>query len=293
MRTKNFTRIALASAFVLGMQVTNAQDATTEWLPSTAAPIPTQAATDVLPIFTDAYPDAVGVSIQEGTGGTTCTASIIDFAENDQMISVIDLNGGAGGLDFSRAVDVTEYDSLHFDVYMLKKNANANEIEKIQVLLGGIWSSTIPGLSASAVDAWNPIDLSIDDFTSRATEQPALDNLQTRAFWFRRDGGGTRSFMLDNIYFYGYTGKGPGTGIASLSAQDQVAVSTQGNTVMLSSDVAMESIQVYSLSGQHVMTLQDAGQSAIVSLEAEQAGIYLFNVALANGETVVKKILNM
>ncbi len=72
-----------------------------------------------------------------------------------------------------------------------------------------------------------------------------------------------------------------------------MTVSTQGNTVMLSSDVAMESIQVYSLSGQHVMTLQGAGQSAIVSLEAEQAGIYLFNVALANGETVVKKILNM
>ena len=55
----------------------------------------------------------------------------------------------------------------------------------------------------------------------------------------------------------------------------------------------MTAVQVYTLAGQHVMTLQGAGQSAVVSLEAEQAGIYLFNVALANGETVVKKILNM
>ena len=293
MRKRNVTQIALASAFVLGMQVTNAQDATTEWLPGSAAPVPTRAASEVLPIFTDAYPDAVGVTIQEGTGGNACTASIIDFAENDQMISVIDLNGGAGGLDFNHAVDITEYDSLHFDVYMLKKNANANEIEKIQVLLNGVWSNTIPGLSASVVDAWNPIDLSIDDYLSKVAEQPTLDNLQTRAFWFRRDGGGTRSFMLDNIYFYGYTGSGQGTGIEALSAQNIVSISTQGNTITLSSDVAMAAVQVYTLAGRQVMTLQALGHSAVVNLEAEQAGLYLFHVTLENGETVTKKILNM
>ena len=127
MRTRTFTQIALASAFVFGMQVTNAQDAAT--LPTSAAPTPTQAAEDVLPIFTDHYPNAVGVTFQEATGGENCVKSIINFTEGDEMLSVTDLNGGAGGLDFNSAVDVTAYDSLHFDVYLLK-----NAIENIQIL---------------------------------------------------------------------------------------------------------------------------------------------------------------
>ena len=206
-------------------------------------------------------------------------------------ISVTDLNGGAGGLDFNSAVDVTEYDSLHFDVYLLK-----NAIENIQILFDSVWSSTIPGITASNVDAWNSIDLCLDDYMAKVTpneNHPKLDNLQTRAFWFRRDGGGVRSFFVDNIYFYKAHVDEPGSGINTLAAQDLISISTQGNTITLSSDVAMAAVQVYTLAGRQVMTLQALGHSAVVDLEAEQAGLYLFHVTLENGETVTKKILNM
>ena len=279
MRTRTFTQIALASAFVFGMQVTNAQDAAT--LPTSAAPTPTQAAEDVLPIFTDHYPNAVGVTFQEATGGENCVKSIINFTEGDEMLSVTDLNGGAGGLDFNSAVDVTEYDSLHFDVYLLK-----NAIENIQILFDSVWSSTIPGITAS----------NVDDYMAKVTpneNHPKLDNLQTRAFWFRRDGGGVRSFFVDNIYFYKAHVDEPGSGINTLAAQDLISVSTQGNVVTLSSDVTMTAVQVYTLAGQHVMTLQGLGYSAVVNLEAEQAGLYLFQITLNNGEATTKKILNM
>ena len=262
--------------------------------PTEAAPDAGRLAADVLPIFTDLFENEIGVTFNKGIQAEKSMVKGFQFTPGtvDKILFVKNGKGGYGGVDFNTAVDVTPYDSIHFDVFPV-----GTKFDKLQMKLGNV-STAGKIASASNSDAWNPVDISLDDYLNSLNadaEAPDLTNLQEKAFWFcQYQSGGERTFFVDNIYFYKTrTETGPGTGIASLSTQDQVTVSTQGNTVMLSSDVAMESIQVYSLSGQHVMTLQGAGQSAIVSLEAEQAGIYLFNVALANGETVVKKILNM
>ena len=258
--------------------------------PAQAAPAPTQKESDVLAIFSDVYEDEIGAKLDASTVGDPAAIKLLYYGdEADKMIFIKNGKTGSGGLNFNSAVDITPYDSLHFDIYPI-----GNSIP-MRVKIAGI-SNQGTLLSAETVDAWNAMDVAIADWQAKLkdTDNPDLINVQTGGFWLFQATGYERTFFLDNVFFYKTrTETGPGTGIASLSAQDQVTVSTQGNTVMLSSDVAMESIQVYSLSGQHVMTLQGAGQSAIVSLEAEQAGIYLFNVALANGETVVKKILNM
>ena len=258
--------------------------------PAQAAPAPTQKESDVLAIFSDVYEDEIGAKLDASTVGDPAAIKLLYYGdEADKMIFIKNGKTGNGGLNFNSAVDITPYDSLHFDIYPI-----GNSIP-MRVKIAGI-SNQGTLLSAETVDAWNAMDVAIADWQAKLkdTDNPDLINVQTGGFWLFQATGYERTFFLDNVFFYKTrTETGPGTGIASLSAQDQVAVSTQDNTVMLSSDVAMESIQVYSLSGQHVMTLQGAGQSAVVSLEAEQAGIYLFNVALANGETVVKKILNM
>ncbi len=258
--------------------------------PAQAAPAPTQKESDVLAIFSDVYEDEIGAKLDASTVGDPAAIKLLYYGdEADKMIFIKNGKTGNGGLNFNSAVDITPYDSLHFDIYPI-----GNSIP-MRVKIAGI-SNQGTLLSAETVDAWNAMDVAIADWQAKLkdTDNPDLINVQTGGFWLFQATGYERTFFLDNVFFYKTrTETGPGTGIASLSAQDQVTVSTQGNTVMLSSDVAMESIRVYSLSGQHVMTLQGAGQSAIVSLEAEQAGIYLFNVALANGETVVKKILNM
>ena len=258
--------------------------------PAQAAPAPTQKESDVLAIFSDVYEDEIGAKLDASTVGDPAAIKLLYYGdEADKMIFIKNGKTGNGGLNFNSAVDITPYDSLHFDIYPI-----GNSIP-MRVKIAGI-SNQGTLLSAETVDAWNAMDGAIADWQAKLkdTDNPDLINVQTGGFWLFQATGYERTFFLDNVFFYKTrTETGPGTGIASLSAQDQVAVSTQDNTVMLSSDVAMESIQVYSLSGQHVMTLQGAGQSAVVSLEAEQAGIYLFNVALANGETVVKKILNM
>ena len=123
MRTRTFTQIALASAFVFGMQVTNAQDAAT--LPTSAAPTPTQAAEDVLPIFTDHYPNAVGVTFQEATGGENCVKSIINFTEGDETLlkpMILKDVAERAKLDISTVsrVSNSKYVQTNFGIFPLK-----------------------------------------------------------------------------------------------------------------------------------------------------------------------------
>ncbi len=286
----NFVGEGARTIYIDNVYACKARYSALETIPTTQAPTPTQQASDVLAIFSDVYEDEIGAQLDASTVGDPAAIKVLYYGdEADKMIFIKNGKTGNGGLNFNSAVDITPYDSLHFDIYSI-----GNSIP-MRVKIAGI-SNQGTLLRAETEDAWNAMDVAIADWQAKLkdTDNPDLINVQTGGFWLFQATGFERTFFLDNVFFYKTrTETGPGTGIASLSAQDQVAVSTQGNTVMLSSDVAMESIQVYSLSGQHVMTLQDAGQSAIVSLEAEQAGIYLFNVALANGETVVKKILNM
>ena len=286
----NFVGEGARTIYIDNVYACKAPHSDMAFAPAQAAPAPTQKESDVLAIFSDVYEDEIGAKLDASTVGDPAAIKLLYYGDKaDKMIFIKNGKTGNGGLNFNSAVDITPYDSLHFDIYPI-----GNSIP-MRVKIAGI-SNQGTLLSAETVDAWNAMDVAIADWQAKLkdTDNPDLINVQTGGFWLFQATGYERTFFLDNVFFYKTrTETGPGTGIASLSAQDQVAISTQGNTVMLSSDVAMESIQVYSLSGHHVMTLQGAGQSAIVSLEAEQAGIYLFNVALANGETVVKKILNM
>lgn len=153
-------------------------------------------------------------------------------------------------------------------------------------------------VTAGTQDAWNAMDIALTDWEAalKDTDNPDLMNVQNGGFWLFQATGYERTFFLDNVFFYKTRTEestGPATGLDAATMQNLVSVTTEGHSVMLSSETPMNAIQVYSLSGQHVIALQDAGCTATVDLPSEQSGIYLIKVLLADGETVTKKILNM
>ena len=260
--------------------------------PAQAAPAPTQKESDVLAIFSDVYDNEIGAKLDATTVGNPAAIKVLSYDGNaDKMIFVKNGKTGNGGLNFGTAVDITPYDSLHFDIYPV-----GNSIP-MRVKIAGI-SNQGTLLKAETPDAWNAMDVAIADWQAKLkdTDNPDLINVQTGGFWLFRATGYESTFFLDNVFFYktrSAEDPGEGTGIEDLSAQDLVSVSTQGDMVTLSSDVTMATVQVYTLAGRQVMALQDLGYSAVVNLEAEQAGLYLFQVTLNNGETITKKILSM
>lgn len=282
MKKENFTRLFLTGVLIAGMSsFAIAQDVT---LPATAAPVPTHAAGKVLPIYTDVYEGSVGVTVQAGTGGTNATSGFAAFSETDEMFYIMKQNGGAGGLDFNSAVDATGYDYLHFDIYVVGAN-----IDNVDILFDSAWASKVT--SVLEKDQWVSIDVKLEDYLAKATVKdghPDLSNLQTRAFWLRRSGGYERSFFLDNIYFW----KEDPTGIDAAKVAD-VTVKCAGKTVELESGEAMTSVQVFNIAGQSVRALNVAGNQASIDLAGESNGIYLVRIALANGERMTKKIMNL
>lgn len=263
-----------------------------EVIPTTPAPSTTQKASDVLPIFTDLYPNEVGAKLDNATVGNPAAIKSLSYnGKSDKMIFVKGGKTGNGGLNFNSAVDITGYDSIHFDIYPI------NSTIPMRVKIAGI-SNQGTLVTAGTQDAWNAMDIALTDWEAalKDTDNPDLMNVQNGGFWLFQATGYERTFFLDNVFFYKTRTEestGPATGLDAATMQNLVSVTTEGHSVMLSSETPMNAIQVYSLSGQHVIALQDAGCTATVDLPSEQSGIYLIKVLLADGETVTKKILNM
>ena len=288
----NFVGEGARTIYIDNVYACKARYSALETIPSTQAPRPTQKENDVLAIFSDVYDNEIGAKLDATTVGNPAAIKVLSYDGNaDKMIFVKNGKTGNGGLNFGTAVDITPYDSLHFDIYPV-----GNSIP-MRVKIAGI-SNQGTLLKAETPDTWNAMDVAIADWQAKLkeTDDPDLTAVQNGGFWLFQASGYERSFFLDNVFFYktrSAEDPGEGTGIEDLSAQDLVSVSTQGDMVTLSSDVTMATVQVYTLAGRQVMALQNLGCSAIVDLEAEQAGIYLFRVTLANGETITKKILSM
>ncbi|MFV0471810.1 MAG: T9SS type A sorting domain-containing protein [Paludibacteraceae bacterium] len=259
--------------------------------PTTPAPTPTQKASDVLPIFTDVYANEIGGSFPTvGSGETKLIKGIRYSAEEalDRIIYAATTKGGSNPFTFSQTIDISEYDSIHFDVFPIGSTI------PMRITLDGSSKSSFNIASASTADVWNSIDISLEYFMDNLapTANPDLSSLNT--FWFYQSGGGSRTFFLDNIFFYKTrNNNGPGTGLNTASVSDLVKAYPSGDNILLESTVVMNSIQVYSLSGRHVKIINQIGTKINVDLQNETDGIFLFKIMLEDGSAVTKKILKM
>lgn len=258
--------------------------------PTTPAPLPAHNMENVLPVFTDTYANEVGVTIHNNTIGTTKKIKGLRFPSEsnfDKMIYIKESSGGDGGLNFNTVVNISDYDSLHFDVYPI-----TNTIA-MRIHIGAVGTkSNFNIATAGSPNTWNSIDIALDDYLANITATaPDFTNLRERGFWFWSSNGGKRTFFLDNVYFY--KAPGIGTGLGKVSSADLVKVYAVNSNIRLESEVEINSVQIFALSGQNIKTIQGAGNKLEINLQNESNGIYIFKISLEDGNSTTKRILKM
>jgi hypothetical protein len=157
----------------------------------TAAPAPTQAAEDVISIYSDAYTTATpNLGYYDWGSPTRFTGITIDGNPTLQFE-----NMNYYGLGFNTQLDVTEMDFLHIDIYSdqagtlgivpiwwnAEANANFPEIRSIVNYSAGEWSS---------------IDIPMSDFEDVTRGDSNL------AHQLKLDYGNGANILIDNIFFW-------------------------------------------------------------------------------------------
>ena len=156
----------------------------------TAAPVPTQAATDVISIYSDAYTPAT--TYNYGAWGQS-TAVEEQSIGDDKVLSLTNFN--YLGFEFNTQLDLSAMENIHIDVFPLE----TMELGITPIMTGGVTEkptkvgTLVPG-------QWNSFDLKLSDF--------GFDLENYKAFQLKIDNGKSNALFVDNIYFW----KGEGGG---------------------------------------------------------------------------------
>lgn len=249
--------------------------------PKVPAPTPMHSAENVLPIFTDVYADEVGGTLSQMNDKKMIKGFQFEPESSlDRIIFAKGTKGGEHGFTFSRAVDITGYDYLHFDVFPIERSI------PMRITLNGASKGNFAIATVSDLEQWNPVDLSLEYFMENiGTTIP--DFTQINKFWFFEKGGGSRTFFLDNIYFY----KSTPTGV-DINRENKVTMKFAGRIVELSSEMEIARVHVFDASGKTLSVQDVAGTQTKVGLP-DDAGIYLLRIEMADGKFQTKRVFCM
>lgn len=264
--------------------------------PTVSAPIPTRKISDVLPIFTDTYSNEIGASIDVSTGGTTKKFKVLDFNSNlDKMIYVVGGSSGNGGLNFNSAIDVSEYDSLHFDVYI--NSANLTLTTPLRIVIGGFATKSSPAVaSANVVNGWNSIDVSLEDLAASALANNSASivdytNLKNKAFWLFAANGGSRTFFLDNVYFYKKASTNTDIKNAAPETKINVYLNSVSGNLSVTSGKIIDVVYVYDITGKNIKTVQVNAGNVEIDMQDQASGFYVLTVVSEDGSVFTEKIV--
>ncbi len=162
-------------------------------VPTTAAPVPTTAAANVISIFSDTYTNVAGTDFAPVWGqNPPVVVTQAPIAGNNTLRYS---NFSYQGIQIGTAQNVSTYNFLHVDYY--STNATTLRVSLISPGNETPFTLTVP------TAGWNSVNIPLSAFTA-----VNLSNV----IQFKFDGGtGTSDIFLDNIYFYKTTGGGGGT----------------------------------------------------------------------------------
>lgn len=158
--------------------------------PTTAAPVPTRAAANVISVFSDAYTNIPGSDLNPNWGQSTVVTQT-PIAGNNTLYY---RNFNYQGLQLGSNQNLSTFQFLHLDYY----SANAGTLNVFLICPPGSPGGTAPWEKAFSLPVptagWNSVDIPLSQFTP----QVALNNV----FQLKFDGGGGSDIYLDNIYFW-------------------------------------------------------------------------------------------
>ncbi len=178
MKTKFFTTIFLAFAFVIGIQ---AQD------PTVAAPVPSKiyAANKVISIFSDSYTNIAGVNFNPAWNQKTVESNILIGGNNTLKYA----NLSYQGTDFNVDVNCVPMKYIHIDVYA------ATAMTVNFSIINHAPQSEKPYTLTLLANKWNSFDIPLTAYSGLTL---------TNIYQFKVDAPSvtTPTIYIDNLYFY-------------------------------------------------------------------------------------------
>ncbi|OWY23817.1 glycosyl hydrolase family 16 [Sphingobacteriales bacterium UPWRP_1] len=148
-------------------------------VPTTAAPVPTQSAADVISIFSDSYTNVAGTNLNPNWGQATVVTQ--EAIQGNNTLKYAGLN--YQGIQFGSNQNVSSFAYLHLDYW----TANSTALNVFIISPGPIETAYALPVPTSG---WASIDIPLSAFAP-------VD--LTNVFQFKFDGNGT--IYLDNLYF--------------------------------------------------------------------------------------------
>ena len=159
-----------------------------------AAPVPSQSASNVKSLYSDAY-TSVAQSWSVGSWYQSTKTSQVELASGDKAYCNTNFNyvGFQFGSD-SQTVDMSDMDHMHLDIYpTADMTINIYPITK-----RADWTTDDTQKFARTLEGgkWNSIDLNVSDFKAAGLDV-------SKSYQIKLDGGnGGNTFYLDNIYYW-------------------------------------------------------------------------------------------
>jgi hypothetical protein len=266
-----FDELTYATVASSGSGGTTGASACSGVCPTTAAPNPTAASTDVLSIYSDAYTPITGVNLNPNWGQSTVVSEVTVAGNKTEKYLSLNYQG----IDFaSNPINVCGMDKLHIDVW-------SPDIATLKLSIIGAGEQAKP-LTLTA-GQWNSFDTDLSFYT--APNKAAIDQIK---FDIQPASPGTLYF--DNLYFWraagstgtaacGSTGVTGSTFTGGIYASDyagNMALGTQhstlGGNVGFFFDPRLFSTKVY-----------DAG--AVSGSAADPAGVHNFYYGFGKAAT--------
>ena len=149
-----------------------------------AAPVPTQAAADVISIYSNVY---TGTGYAYGGWGQS-TVVADEQVDNDDMLKLTNYN--YLGFEFTTQLDLSEMEYLHIDVLPLQDMSLG-----ITPFMAAAPTENSTSVGTLVPGQWNSCDIKLSDLR--------LDYANFKAFQLKLDKGtGTDVVYIDNIYFW-------------------------------------------------------------------------------------------
>ena len=148
--------------------------------PTTSAPTPTQSASDVISVFSDAYSNVDGTDFYPSWGQSTIVTE--EQIQGNNTLKYASLN--YQGIVLGSSLNVAGMDYLHIDYW----TANSTALNTFLISSGPVETANALSVPTSG---WMSLDISLSDFSP----VDLADIIQ-----FKFDGYG--DIWLDNIYFY-------------------------------------------------------------------------------------------
>jgi hypothetical protein len=236
-------------------------------VPEVCAPIPTQLAADVIPVFSDAYANNI-VTDTDPFWSQATDASVIQIGPNSDC-NVLKYSGlNYQGMVYTNS-DVTGMDFVHLDYFTF----DSTEIDFV-LIGGGENPYSIDEELGITTGQWVSVDIPLTHYTS--VNLSAVNQFKTV---------GNGNVFLDNLYFYRESTAGLNDSIISEftyypnPVNDQLTISAQSN---------VKDITVFNLLGQVVSRQSPNTKDCLVDMAAMQTGAYFVQISIGSTVEMVR-----